>query len=275
MLLIFRRRRCRRARGDKPEHYGLLASRQPCPSVLSECFDHTLLSVLSECQASQSRVILITSPSSGEGKTTVAGNLAVALAEINRRVLLIDGDMRKPQLHRIFDLPNNWGLSIVLRSRFAISQLPSDFIGLTGRTTEQPGLFVLPSGPTVSRASKLLHSPRAVELIDYARTKFDIVLIDSPAVMQISDARVLGKMADSAILVVRAGKTRRDTARAAVERLSEDGVRVVGTVLNRWDPTSDGYGYYDYDLADTSYYAAEQRDASNTSSPTVNTSTIS
>ena len=220
-----------------------LTSWQRKPTLIAESFRATLTSILFAGEnGTRPRVLVVTSPSPGEGKTTVVSNLAICLAEINRRVLLIDADMRKPRVHKIFDIANRHGLSDLLRESGTIEQS-----GLAGFVsgTEIPGLFVLPSGSPTHSIPNLLHSVRTPELISCAKEEFDTVLIDTPPMMQISDARVLGQLSDAVILVLRAGQTTRGTAKAASERFLEDGTRVLGTVLNSWNPKADGYGYYD------------------------------
>ena len=232
-----------------------LTSWQRKPTLIAESFRATLTSILFAGEnGTRPRVLVVTSPSPGEGKTTVASNLAICLAEINRRVLLIDADMRKPRVHKIFDIANRHGLSDLLRESGTIEQR-----GLAGFVsgTEIPGLFVLPSGSPTHSIPNLLHSVRTPELISCAKEEFDTVLIDTPPMMQISDARVLGQLSDAVILVLRAGQTTRSTAKAASERFLEDGTRVLGTVLNSWNPKANGYGYYD-NYYDEHYYAEKE-----------------
>jgi succinoglycan biosynthesis transport protein ExoP len=114
--------------------------------------------------------------------------------------------------------------------------------------TEVPGLVVLPSGPIASNASNLLYSPRLSELLAALRNEFDTILIDTPPMLHLADARVLGQHCDSVILVVRAGKTTRDAALAALKKFEQDGTPVLGTILNDWDPTGGAgrYGGYYY-----------------------------
>ena len=234
-----------------------LVTWQRKPSLLAECFRATLTSILhARRDGDHPQVLIVTSPGVGEGKTTVVSNLAISLAEINRRVLVVDADMRKPRLHHIFDVPNSWGLSDLLREQNPIGQLPLKGIALE---TEIPGLYVLPSGPGTHSIANLLHSPRARELLQRVHEEFDTVLVDTPPMMQISDARVLGRIADAVILVLRAGQTTRNSARAAKERFLEDGTPVLGTVLNGWDPKVNGYGYYD-NYYDYDRYYSEKRE---------------
>ncbi len=215
-------------------------------SLFAESFQATLTSILFSCESGYPpQVIALTSAGPGEGKSTISSNLAVALAEINQRVVLIDGDMRRPRQHELFNLPNTAGLSTLLRDRTPIKGRP---VASILQETEVPGLRVITSGPVVSNASNLLHSPRLGELIRALRGEFDTVVIDTPPMLHLSDARVFGQHCDSVILVVRAGKTTRDGALAANRKLQEDGTPVLGTILNDWDPGTDtaGYGYRTY-----------------------------
>jgi len=213
------------------------------PSLLAESFRTTLASILFfEQNGNRPRVMVLTSSAPGEGKTTVASNLAISLAEISRRVLLIDADMRRPRVHDVFDLANSWGLSDLLREKNPIDDYPLEALA---RETQVPGLYVLPSGPGTVSIANLLYSPRMPELLSRFRREFDTVLIDTPPMLQISDARVLGRLADGVVLVLKAGATTRDMALAASQRFVEDGTPVLGTILNQWNPaTTTGYGYY-------------------------------
>jgi capsular exopolysaccharide synthesis family protein len=180
-----------------------------------------------------------------EGKTTVSSNLAAALADINRKVLLIDGDMRRPRMHTIFGVENKDGLSTLLKAHSPILGSPKPPIVVA---TEVPQLCLMTSGPAVSNASNLLYSPRLAELIRAARSEFDYILIDTPPMLQIPDARIIGQHCDSVIFVARAGKTTRDVARAAKMKFFQDGTHILGVVLNDWAPGQNGYGY------DSKYY---------------------
>jgi capsular exopolysaccharide synthesis family protein len=229
------------------------------PSLCAESFRATLTSILfAGGRGQRPRVLVVTSPNPGEGKTTVISNLAVSLAEINRRVLLIDADLRRPRVHQVFGMANTFGLSDLLAARDPIDQIP-----LKASTLESgvPGLYVLPSGSRTHTISSLLHSPRMGELLERALRVFDTVLIDTPPVKQIADARVLGRISDGVVLVLRAGQTTRGTAKAAADRFADDGIRVLGTVLNAWDPASNGSGYYDGYSYDDSYYDDERAEA--------------
>ena len=216
--------------------------------IAAESFRLVLASILfSGENGSRPRVLVLTSASPSEGKTTVTSNLAIALAEIHRKVLLIDADMRKPRIHDIFQVPNARGLSTVLQQR----TLSEESLQGVVCETAIPNLFVLPTGPTA--ASSLLYSQVLPEMLKRFKKEFDMVLIDTPPMLQMPDARVVGRQADAVVIVVRAGQTTRDAAIAVRERLAEDGTRVLGTILNDWNPkqspngyygSSNGYGYY-------------------------------
>ena len=217
------------------------------PSLIGDRFRATITSILySGENGERPRVIVITSANSEEGKTTVASNLALALAEIGQSVLLIDGDLRRPRLHEIFGVPNRWGLTDLLEGKTQ----PNGCEGMVFKTGFR-NLYLLPSGSLVSNIPGLLHSPRALEFLNRMREEFHTVIIDTPPMLHMPDARVLGRLADGVILVVRSAQTMRDAAVAARQRLTDDRTRVLGTILNQWDPRktnnySCGYGYNKY-----------------------------
>jgi capsular exopolysaccharide synthesis family protein len=243
---------------EGPQAIELVAWRDK-PSLGAESFRATLTSILfAGGPGRRPRVLVVTSPNPGEGKTTVISNLAVAMAEIHRRVLLIDADLRRPRVHQLFGMPNRFGLTDLLAAAEPIETIPLKASSLESGV---PGLYVLPSGSRTHNISSLLHSPRMGELLERALRVFDTVLIDTPPVKQIADARVLGRLSDGVVLVLRAGQTTRGTARAAADRFAEDGIRVLGTVLNSWDPDTNGSGYYDGYSYDDGYYGDERAEA--------------
>ncbi len=215
------------------------------PSLTAESFRGALASILiGGRNRVRPKVILMTSPARGDGKSTTVSNVGISLAEINQRVVLIDADIRKPQMHNIFGLPNNWGLSDLLRDKTPLDQVP---VQALVRETRIENLYVLPSGPGTASISNLLYSNRLPQLIDRLRQEFDTIIIDTPPMLYVADARVLARVADSSILVLRAGKTTRDDAMRAKQRLVEDGVEVMGTILNGYDPSTRArYGYSGY-----------------------------
>jgi capsular exopolysaccharide synthesis family protein len=220
-----------------------LVTWQHKPSVAAEAFRLVLTSILfTGKNGDRPRVLVLTSASPSEGKSTVISNLAIALAEIKQRVLVIDADMRKPRQHTIFDVSNERGLSTLLEER---PLMPATLEGVV-QESSVPGLFVLTSGPATRAASSLLFSGNMAELLAKFKAEFDMVLIDTPPMLQMPDARVVGRMADAVILVARAGHTTREAAVAARGRLVEDDTRVLGTILNDWNPKMSPGGYYGY-----------------------------
>jgi succinoglycan biosynthesis transport protein ExoP len=219
-----------------------LAGLEQRTSGVSESFRTTCASILSAGRNGDcARTLLVTSSRPMEGKTTVVSNLGIALAEIGSRVLLIDGDMRRPRLHSVFDQPNSWGLSDVLREKNAIDELPLDVLV---KKTAVPHLYLLPSGACTDNIFGLLCSGRMSRLLPRFREEFDYVLVDAPPCLEFADARIMARYTEELVLVVRANYTERKTAQAAVERLRLDGIPVMGVILNRWDPArSDMYRY--------------------------------
>ena len=209
---------------------------------LAESFRTTAASILSAGRnGGSARLIVVTSSQPMEGKTTIVSNLGIALAAISNKVLLIDGDMRRPRLHKLFDEANSWGLSDVLNEKNAIDELP---IEVLAKKTSVPHLYLLPSGASTDNIFGLLHSGRMSRLLPLFREEFDYVLVDAPPCLEFADARIMARYAEELLLVVRANYTDRRTVQAAVERLRLDGIPLMGVILNRWDPApGDPYAY--------------------------------
>jgi polysaccharide biosynthesis transport protein len=218
------------------------AALQSQPSLAVDCLRATIASILySDRGTGAHRVLVVSSASAMEGKTTITANLGVVLAMTGRKVLLIDGDLRRPRLHQLFQVEPKSGLQEILAGSEPLKMTPLDEV-VVG--TELSGLSLLLSREQSNSDS--LHSKRLALLMQRFRREFDYILIDSPPALQIPDARILGRVADAAILVVRAGRTTRKHAAAAVERFSSDGIPVLGTVLNGWDLDHSGPDYYNH-----------------------------
>jgi polysaccharide biosynthesis transport protein len=177
-----------------------------------------------------------------DGKTTVITNVAIACAEAGLRVLLIDGDLRKPRLHDIFSMDRGPGLVDVLRQP-TLGALDK-FI----RPTSIPGLKLLPAGTSSGNVSSLLYSRQLMLLLRHARQHYQVVLIDTPPVLQLVDSRVIACHTDGVVLVTAAGDTEREEILMAGQRFTEDGTTILGTILNKWMPRSnaDRHSYYSY-----------------------------
>ena len=192
--------------------------------------------------------LLITSAGMGEGKTVVASNLATTLALSNQRVLLIDADLRRPRLHRVFELPQEPGLSNLLVGEVVASQVV--------QKTNIPGLLVLTSGTVPPNPSELLESKRFKDFLSQLSQHFDWVLIDSPPVLPVTDAMVLSQIVAGVVLVVSADATPLQAARTAVDQLDVARARILGAVLNRVDLERRAYYYAQhYREEDERYYS--------------------
>jgi capsular exopolysaccharide synthesis family protein len=184
------------------------------------------------------RAVVLTSARRGEGKTTTAVNFAVACAYGEQPTLLVDADLRSPQLHTVFGLPNLWGLSGLLRSdgqTLASAVVASDI----------PYLDVIPAGGLVPNAAELLAQPRMAELLSEARRDYEWIVIDSPPLLPVTDAAVVSRAADGVVLVVDVRRTPLRTARRAVDHLRDVDAPLLGVVLNNARSSArGGYGQY-------------------------------
>lgn len=185
------------------------------------------------------RTLMLTSPAPSEGKSLTIANLAAALAQADKRVVLIDADLHRPRLHRIFGLRNNVGLTTgLLDERPDLADLLQE--------TPVPGLRVLTSGPLPPNAAELLGSSRMRDLLAHLGAQADVVLLDTPPVTALSDAAIISAQVDGVLLVLGAGDTRREIARRAVVALQRVNARLVGALLNRMPVEGSGYYYYYY-----------------------------
>jgi len=192
------------------------------------------------------RTLLVTSSSPGEGKSTTAANLAVVMAQTGQRVILVDTDLRRPMLHKIFGIPNNTGLTTALLAGQDMT------IEEQLQPTEVSCLQVLTSGPIPPNPSELLGSHRMAHLVEVLAANADVIIFDSPPVLAVTDAAVLGRQMDGVLLVTDAGATREQALVNAVAELQKTGANILGVALNRLDMRRNGYYYYYY------YYQDEE-----------------
>ena len=171
------------------------------------------------------KTMLLTSAGPEEGKSTVLANLAVTTAQAGRKVILVDCDLRRPTLHNIFNLKNDVGLTTMVVDDAAMESPPLQDTGVEG-------LQLVSSGPLPPNPSELLGSRRMGEIIAALLERADVVLFDAPPVVAVTDAAVLATKVDGVLLVINAGGTKRDYARAAKARLEKVNANLLGAVLN-------------------------------------------
>lgn len=181
------------------------------------------------------RCLLVTSPSPAEGKTTTVLTLAQNFAQLGKRVLVIDADLRNPSLHKVMGLDNGAGLSNFLSGAAKATEVI--------RETGTGNLWVMTTGPLPPNPAELLLGPKMVSLLKVAADRYDQVLIDGPPVMGLADAPILGNLANGTLVVFEAGGTRMGVARHALKRLLAARARVIGGILTKFDSKAAGYGY--------------------------------
>ena len=219
------------------------------PSIIRDTDDPALVEAYRQVQAnlsfalgaSDAKVLLVTSSQAGEGKSTTAANLAEALAESSRRVLLVDCDLRKPDAQKYFSLPNTSGVTTAM-----VAEAPS-IQSLVKQVTDS--FFVLTAGPVPPNPAEMLASRKMAALVQSLSKPFDVVVIDSPPILGLADASILASLADGVVLVARRKKTRRGELRDAIALVRNSRKPLIGLVLNgekrrRQSPYYRyGYGY--------------------------------
>jgi non-specific protein-tyrosine kinase len=185
------------------------------------------------------KIIMVTSPTPGEGKSTTVANLGVVMAQAGLKTIIIDADLRRPTQHQVFQVPNLGGLTDLLCS-------PELEINGHLRSTSVPNLQLITCGVLPPNPSELLGSQRLGQLLASLNEMADVVILDSPPAVAVADAAVLSNRVDGVVLVTQAGKTRREVARQAISNLKQAGANVFGAVLNRVSKRDGGYHYHQY-----------------------------
>ncbi len=212
---------------------------------VAESFRHLRTTIQFARGEETPHTILFTSPVQGEGKTTTVSNLAVAFARSGKKTVLVDADMRKPNVHRMFALPMNQGLSDILQTNITFKEVL--------KSTLVPDLAIITSGALPSNPAEALGSERMGALIESLKQSFEVILFDCPPILAVTDCSVLASRVDRVILVVASGRTGVIEFDSAIETLAGVGAKVAGVVLNRFNPRRayggtmgrhTGYGYY-------------------------------
>lgn len=188
------------------------------------------------------RVLTVTSSGQSEGKSTILANYAVALAQSGKQVLIMDGDLRRPRLHRLFGIHNSQGLTNVLLKEAQLN----DVI----QKTEVENLYLISSGPIPPNPSEIMASRSMAVTINTLKSAYDFVLIDVPPLGVVTDAAVLSKVTDGYIVVAALSVTNRDSLRMVLENIKNVGGNIIGVVANNTPQTKrSGYYYYYYDYS--------------------------
>lgn len=181
------------------------------------------------------RVIVVTSSEPGEGKSTTSGNLALCMAQGDKKVILIDCDLRKPSLHKKFKISNLVGLSDVMIGKEDIT---------TAIHRYNKNLVLLTSGKIPPNPSEMLSSKAMSNLLETLKETFDYIILDTPPVQAVTDSQILSTKADGTILVIRAERTKKESVQNAVSLLKKVNANIIGTVLNGIDISRNKYYYY-------------------------------
>ncbi|TEB13919.1 Tyrosine-protein kinase YwqD [Pelotomaculum sp. FP] len=213
-------------------------------SAIAEAFRTLRTNISFSSSNGLNRTILVTSPGPEDGKSTVTSNLGVVITQAKSHVLIIDCDLRKPVMHKYFDLDNRVGLTNLLVQDLALDEA----VNATG----VEGLHVITSGPIPPNPSELLGSAKMAEILARVSAEYDMVLLDAPPVIAVTDAVLLAPMVDSVLLVLKSGSSRIEMARAARDQLQKANAKSIGVVLNEARMHGDGYYRYYYH-----YYGAK------------------
>ena len=216
------------------------------PANFAEALKTIRTNVLFSSTEDGMRSLVVTSAGPGEGKSLVASNLAVALAQTGQRVLLVDADMRRPRVHEIFNVSQEPGLSNILTGHSAPNQAL--------RKSQVPGLWLLAAGVIPPNPAELLGSARFEDFVSSLGSHFDWVVIDTPPVMVVADSSIVANQASGVVFVVAADKASRQSAQAAVEQLHSSEATILGSVLNRVDIVKNPYYYSAYYRKDYARY---------------------
>ena len=184
------------------------------------------------------KVIMVTDSEAGIGKSTVASNLALTFSMTGQKTLLIDTDMRKPMLHKLFDLPNFQGLSSYLAG-------DQDEIEDLIQECKHSGTFLLPAGPIPPNPSEMLNSKKMEDLIKKCKKESAITIIDAPPLLPVTDALLLSQKVDGVIMVAETNQTKKEVFTKGIERLQQVNANILGTILNKYPVNKSSYYTYE------------------------------
>ncbi len=203
----------------------------------------------------QNAPFLISSSMQGEGKSHLSSNLAVALAQGGKRVLLIDGDLRRCRLHKVFRVSPEKGLSNI----WDHDPQKADYASNIQPVADVPNLFVMTAGQRPPNPADLLNTPRLHDFLEWAHKNYDQVIVDCPAILPVADTMLWGKYIPRTIFVIKHGKTNVRSAKMALDKLQKAGVKVLGVVLGHYKKQGLSYGKYGYYKSYSYYYSDENK----------------
>jgi exopolysaccharide transport family protein len=224
-------------------------------STASESYRGIRTNIMFSTAESVPQVILVSSAGPREGKTITAANIAITMAQAGSKIIILDCDMRRPEIHNLFGATRDRGMSNIM--------VGVDNIGVIIQSTQIPNLDVITSGPIPPNPSEMLGSKRMESLLVALRKKYDHILIDSPPVTAVTDASVLSKSADGVIMVIRTGDMARQIVKNGIDQFNNVGAHFIGAVLNGIDLSSSKYSYYYYQYY--RYYYGEDGEGIKTS----------
>ncbi len=193
------------------------------------------------------QTIVVTSPGPAEGKSTTTANIAISMAQIGKKVLLVEGDLRKPKVHKYFYLLNDVGVTDVIVNNSSIKDVIKEI-------SDIENLHLICSGKLPPNPAEIFESKKMNEFIENMKMDYDLILIDTPPVGQLTDAAILGKKVDGVILVLASGQSNIEMAKHAKAALDNVGAKILGTILTKIDKASSGAYYYRYYNYDRYYY---------------------
>ena len=227
------------------DSYGRVVTMGSTHSPLSEAYRVLRANIRFSSVDNPVQTLQVTSAGPNEGKSTIAVNLGVVMAQAGKRIILVETDLRRPVLHKEFDVPNQNGLTNALVANdLGLDELLLD--------TTVENLQFITSGPLPPNPSELLESQRMNQLVEHLKSMADIILLDSPPVMVAADAAIIANLVDGTLVVIDSGTTRQDAALQAFQTLKQGGTRILGVVLNNLPLAKRGYYYYYSD-----YYSSD------------------
>ncbi|MDX9822102.1 MAG: polysaccharide biosynthesis tyrosine autokinase, partial [Syntrophales bacterium] len=228
------------AGAGNPEHRpseDLIAHLSP-KSTASESYRGIRTGILFSSADSSPQVLLVTSAGPREGKTITAANVAITMAQTGGRVVILDCDMRRPKVHKVFETSRDRGMANILVGTCEIDEAIMP--------TKVPNVDIIPSGPIPPNPSEILGSHRMEGLIKTLRGRYERIIIDSPPITAVTDAVILSRIVDGVVLIIRSGEVHREIIKNALSQLKSVNARLLGAVLNGVEMGRDSYYYYQY-----------------------------